>query len=84
MYSSLELNVSGEATAQTGIPVANLFGLVISAHFRIKLSASLTARILGLMGWCTVGRGRVSQNLFPLQKSNPAYRIPPPHPNKAS
>jgi hypothetical protein len=39
--------------AQTGIPVANLFGLVISAHsgFRIKLSASLTTRILGLMGW---------------------------------
>ena len=60
MYSSLEhrhprvsVNVSGEATAQTGIPVANLFGLVISAHsdFRIKLSTSLTTRILGLMGW---------------------------------
>jgi hypothetical protein len=45
--------LSGNVATQTGIPVANLFGSVISAHsgFRIKLSASLTTHILGLMGW---------------------------------
>src|SRR4051812_38010689 len=40
MYSSLEhrhhkvksVNVNGDAMAQTGIPVSNLYGLVISAH----------------------------------------------------